>query len=110
MNNLNSLIIEGIAGSEPVITVSEKGTSICTFMLVSKRISKDGDNIQEESVEIAVEVWAQLAELCSKRCKSCKKGRGLRVVGRLKQNIADGKIEVIAEHIEFKPVATDMRE
>ena len=107
MHNLNSLIIEGIAGSEPVITVSEKGTSICTFMLVSKRISKDSDNIQEESVEITVEAWAQLAELCSRRCK---KGRGLRVVGRLKQNIADGKIEVIAEHIEFKSVATDMRE
>lgn len=31
MNNLNSLIIEGIARSEPVITVSEKGTSICTL-------------------------------------------------------------------------------
>ena len=103
MNNLNSLIIEGIAGSEPVITVSEKGTSICTFMLVSKRISKDGDNIQEESVEIAVEVWAQLAELCSKRCK---KGRGLRVVGRLKQNSTGDKVVVMADHVEFKLIGT----
>lgn len=107
MNNLNSLILEGVAGSEPVITVSEKGTSICTFTVVYKRISKEGDTRREEGVEITVEAWAQLAELCSRRCK---KGRGLRVVGRLKQNIADGKIEVIAEHIEFKPVTADMRE
>ena len=103
MNNLNALIIEGIAGSEPVITVSEKGTSICTFMLVSKRISKDGDNIQEESVEITVEAIGQLAELCSKRCK---KGRGLRVVGRLKQDSAGVRIVVMAEHVEFKQIST----
>lgn len=36
MNNLNSLIIEGIVESNPVITISKKGTPICIFTLISK--------------------------------------------------------------------------
>jgi single-strand DNA-binding protein len=49
-----------------------------------------------------------MAETCQ---KWCPKGRGIRVVGRLKQNVytsGDGKrhssISIIAEHVEFKPL------
>jgi len=49
-----------------------------------------------------------MAEVCEKKAK---KGRGVRVVGRLKQDVwkdADGKqqskVYVVAEHIEYKPV------
>ena len=47
-----------------------------------------------------------MAEVCSQKCD---KGRGLRIVGRLKQDRwtkADGhntsRVSIVAEHIEFK--------
>lgn len=103
MNNLNSLLIEGIVGSDPVVTLSEKGTTICTFTLISKRMFKeDGVSQKEDAVEVTIETWARLAEICRERCtKRCS----VRIVGRLKQNAADGNIKVIAEYVEFKPIA-----
>jgi single-strand DNA-binding protein len=54
-----------------------------------------------------VETWARLAENCY---NLGHKGRGVRVVGRLKQdrwNSTDGKthskISIVAEHVEFRP-------
>jgi len=54
-----------------------------------------------------VESWAKLAESCH---NTGHKGRGVRVVGRLKQNrwtSKEGKscfrITIVAEHIEFRP-------
>ena len=55
----------------------------------------------------AVETWAKLASSCS---TYLEKGRGVRVVGRLKQERWTGtdekkheRIVVVAEHVEFKP-------
>jgi single-strand DNA-binding protein len=54
-----------------------------------------------------VETWAKLAENCYNHGR---KGRGVRVVGRLKQerwNGPDGKprskVAIVAEHVEFRP-------
>jgi single-strand DNA-binding protein len=54
-----------------------------------------------------VETWAKLAESCY---NLGHKGRGVRVVGRLKQERwtgSDGKprskITIVAEHVEFRP-------
>jgi single-stranded DNA-binding protein len=54
-----------------------------------------------------VETWSKLAEHCY---NLAHKGRGVRVVGRLKQdrwNGSDGKshskITIVAEHVEFRP-------
>ena len=51
-----------------------------------------------------------MAEICMEKCE---KGRGLRVVGRLKQDrwvTPEGKktsrISIIAEHVEFKKLLT----
>lgn len=101
MNNLNSLIIEGIVESNPVIIISKKGTPICIFTLISKCMFKEDGVSQEDTVTVTIETWARLAELCGEHCT---KGRSIRVVGRLKQNTTDGNIVVIAEHIEFKPI------
>lgn len=102
MNNLNSLIIEGIVESNPVISISKKGTPICIFTLISKGMFKEGNVSQEDTVTVTIETWARLAELCGEHCT---KGRSIRIVGRLKQNAADGNIKVIAEYVEFKPIA-----
>ena len=54
-----------------------------------------------------VEVWAKLAENCQ---TNLEKGRGVRVVGRLKQDRWQDdegkgrpKIKIVGEHVEFKP-------
>jgi single-strand DNA-binding protein len=61
-----------------------------------------------KEVSFSSEVWSDLAETCG---KNLKKGRGVRVVGRLKQDRwkdQGGKnherVKIVAEHVEFKPV------
>ena len=102
MNNFNSVLIEGIIENEPAITVSEKGSLICIFTLISKRMFKEDGVSQEDTVTVTIETWARLAELCGEHCT---KGRSIIIAGRLKQNMTNGNVGVIAEHIEFKPIA-----
>lgn len=102
MNNLNSLLIEGIVGSKPVVTLSEKGSPICIFTLISKGMFKEEGVLQEDTVTVTIETWARLAELCG---EYCTKGRSIRIIGRLKQNMTNGNVGVIAEHIGFNPIA-----
>ena len=103
MHNLNSLIIEGNVVRDPVVKATPRGTPLCLFSIASNRFFK-----QDETSFFDVETWSRLAELCR---ENCTKGRGVRVVGRLKQDRwvgTDGKhyskIKVVAEHIEFKPI------
>jgi len=107
MHNLNSLIIEGNVVRDPVVKATPKGTPLCMFSIASNRFFKQEDQTTQETSFFDVETWARLAELCG---ENCTKGRGVRVVGRLKQDRwvgTDGKhyskIKVVAEHIEFKP-------
>ena len=109
MKNLNSIILEGNCVREPNVTITAKGTTICTFALATHRTYKVGETFEQEVSFFDIEAWGKLAERVSPQCK---KGRGVRVVGRLKQNRwedADGKknskIRIVAEHIEFKPEA-----
>lgn len=44
-----------------------------------------------------IECYGKLADFCEQRFK---KGRGIRIVGRLKQ--VESKIVIIAEHVELK--------
>lgn len=108
MHNLNSLIIEGNVVRDPVIKATPRGTPLCLFSIASNRFFKQDDQTTQETSFFDVETWSRLAELCQ---ENCTKGRGVRVVGRLKQDRwvgTDGKryskIKVVAEHIEFKPV------
>ena len=108
MHNFNSLIIEGIVVRDPVVKATPKGTPLCLFSIASNRFFKQEDQTTQETSFFDVETWARLAEICG---ENCTKGRGVRVVGRLKQDRwvgSDGKryskIKVVAEHIEFKPL------
>jgi single-strand DNA-binding protein len=107
MNNLNSILIEGNMVREPVLRATPKGTSVCTFSLASNRYFKQDSGMEKEVSFFEVETWAKLAEACN---NLGKKGRGVRVVGRLKQDRwtgNDGKqrsrISIVAEHVEFRP-------
>jgi single-strand DNA-binding protein len=107
MNNLNSILVEGNLVRDPELSYTSKGTAVCKFSVACNRFFKQGEETQKEVSYFDVSCWTRLAEVCG---EYLKKGRGVRVVGRLKQDRwtdADGKghsrIEIVAEHVEFKP-------
>jgi len=107
MNNLNSILIEGNIVRDPLLRNTPKGTAVCTFTIACSRFYRDDTGLAKEVSFFDIETWSKLAESCYQRGK---KGRALRVVGRLRQDRwqgADGKdharIVVLAEHVEFRP-------
>jgi single-strand DNA-binding protein len=107
MNNLNSILIEGNLVRDPLLRSTPKGTPVCTFTLASNRFFKQDSGLEKEVGFFEVETWARLAQNCY---DLGHKGRGVRVVGRLKQerwNGSDGKnhsrVTIVAEHVEFRP-------
>ncbi len=111
MNQLNSLIIEGNVTRVPELREPSAGFKVCTIPLAVNRFyrNKAGEGVNEVSY-FNVETYGKMAEICMSRCE---KGRGMRVVGRLKQDRwknSDGKsssrISIIAEHVEFKKKLT----
>ena len=115
MNNLNSVLIEGNLVNEPVIRSTDSGTSVCLMRIATNRCYKTSNHDLENEVSFfEVESWSRLAEACF---KNSRKGRGVRVIGRLKEdrwNGTDGKpfsrITIIAEHVEFRPEFTKQEE
>lgn len=109
MNNLNSILVEGNLVKDPELSYTPKGTAVCKFTVACNRAFKQDDQLQKEVSFFDVSTWTRLAEVCA---EYLKKGRGVRVVGRLKQDKwsdPDGKphsrIYIVAEHVEFKPQA-----
>jgi single-strand DNA-binding protein len=107
MNNLNSIIIEGNMVRDPLLRSTARGTPLCTFTIASNRYYKQDSNVESEVGFFDVESWAKLAEACH---EMGHKGRGVKVVGRLRQSRwsdPDGKthsrISIVAEHVEFRP-------
>jgi single-strand DNA-binding protein len=107
MNNLNSILIEGNMVREPQYRTTPKGTPVCTFSLASNRYFRQDNGYEREVSFFDVETWAKLADTCN---NLGKKGRGVRVVGRLKQDRWTGndgrhrsRISIVAEHVEFRP-------
>ncbi|MDR0731933.1 MAG: single-stranded DNA-binding protein [Treponema sp.] len=107
MNNLNSILIEGNLVRDPLLRSTPKGTPVCNFTLASNRFFKQDSGMEKEVGFFDVETWSKLAERCYNQGH---KGRGVRVVGRLKQdrwNGTDGKphsrVAIVAEHVEFRP-------
>ncbi len=109
MNQLNSLILEGNLVRDAVLSEPAPGFKKCTFSVGVNRYYKNRKNEDvSEASFFDVEAYGKIAEYCESKAK---KGRGIRVVGRLKQDTwkdSNGKtasrIYVVAEHIEYKPV------
>ncbi len=105
MNMLNSIIIEGTVSTKP-----EPTKDVYAFGIACDRYYKNanGEN-QKETSCFDVVTYGAMAEIANKECQV---GRGVRIVGRLKQTVETGsdgkhlsKVVVVAEHIEFKPMA-----
>lgn len=112
MNQLNSLIIEGNIVKAGDLSEPVNGFKVCKFSVAVNRWYKNKNNEGTSEVSFFdVETYDNMAEYCS---KYGYKGRGIRIVGRLKQQRWDdengkqhSRILIIAEHIEFKPMMND---
>ena len=107
MNHLNSIILEGNLTKDGEL--KNTSFSVCSLSLAVNRSNKNknGEWVDEVSF-FDVECFGKMAEVAE---KAAVKGRGIRIVGRLKQDRwADengktfSKVKIIAEHIEFKPM------
>ena len=114
MNNLNSILLEGNLSREPELRYTPQGTPICTLVVASNRTYKlDGERVEEVSFVEGVTV-GKLATVCAEHLH---KGRGVRLVGRIKQERWEdaagnsrAKVVIVAEHVEFQPQRTPQRE
>jgi single-strand DNA-binding protein len=107
MNNLNSVLLEGILLENPDCQSDKNGNPVCRLTLVSSRSFESGGDVEKETCRLTVETTGKLALRCK---QNWREGRGVRVVGRLKQEQSrndDGntvfQILIVAEHVEFRP-------
>lgn len=107
MKGLNSIIIEGILTKDVVLQSTVKGGQVCNFSIAySHRLSKVDSGFEEGAYLFNVEAWGRLAQTCA---DLGHKGRGVVVVGRLKEDRWVGeddkvrsKVIIVAEHMEFR--------
>jgi single-strand DNA-binding protein len=107
MNDLNHYLVEGNLVRDPILRFTPKGTPICSFSVATNRFFKGGTEIEKEVSFFDIEAWGSLGETCN---SLGRKGRGVRLTGRLKQERWDAKdgsrrskVVVVAEHVEWKP-------
>lgn len=104
MNCLNQIILEGNVVRNPVMD----GDSASVPIAVTRTFKSSDGTIQDEESFFDIVGFGSLAGFME---TYATKGRGIRVVGRLKQvkyTDDDGKkhskIIVLAEHIDYKPL------
>jgi single-strand DNA-binding protein len=107
MNNLNSILIEGNIRRDPELSYGPNGTIRCKFILDSVHLGKEDGKTTEELCSFSVQTAGSSTEI---QTEHLKRGRGVRVVGRLKQDrwtdtegAERSAICIIAEHVELKP-------
>lgn len=118
MNNLNTVLMEGTLTRDPQREERSAEFSMCKLTLANNRYYRDNRKKEKEKDQekekwtkdasyFYVYVSGPVAESC---LKYLTKGRGVRIVGRLKQKSwrdYEGtwreRVYIIAEHIEFQP-------
>jgi len=109
MNNLNQVLIEGKLVKNPELSHTTDGTAVCTFSVASNRFIREklNDEFQKEVSFFDITALTELANNCA---SNLKKGRGVRIIGRLKQDRWEGpkgkihsKVYIVADHVIFKP-------
>jgi single-strand DNA-binding protein len=106
MNDLNSVLVEGNLTRDPVLAATPRGTPVCNFSVASNRYYRVDNEKQQEVSFFDVETWSNLAQRCG---DELEKGRGVRIVGRLKQDRWSDKegnprsrTKIVADHVEFR--------
>ena len=106
---MNQIVIEGNVVRDTQVKETPRGTKVCLVSIATNRFYRDMKGaFQKEVAFFDVEAWGE--NFSSRIARMAKKGRGLRVVGRLKQDrwkTQEGKnaskVSIIAEHIDFQP-------
>lgn len=107
MLQINSLILEGTVAENCEVLEPKTGFLVGRFPIRVDRLykNKQGENVGESSY-FDIETYGLMTEKLSSKIV---KGRGVRVVGRLKQETwtdseskNHSRVFVVAEHIEFK--------
>jgi single-strand DNA-binding protein len=107
MNHLNSVLEEGNIIRDPQSKYDEdEKKQITTFTIASNRYFSNGNGLEKEVSFFDVVTEDKLAEGV---LSIGKKGRGVRIVGRLRQDRWEkdkkqfSRIVIVAEHVEFAP-------
>lgn len=107
--SLNSVNIMGNLTRDPELKIIPSGKSVCSLSIANNRVyTKNNEKVTEVSY-FDIEVWGPIAENCA---KYLKKGSGIIVEGRLKQDRweKDGKtqsrVRISANNIHFMPKRT----
>lgn len=98
MNNLNSILLEGTLVEDPAHP--QMGECSFTIECVRYQTRDDGEKVKETS-RFNIRCINRMADVCA---ESLKKGRGVRVVGRLVQ-VLEESCFILAEHVEFRPIS-----
>lgn len=109
MNNLNSIILEGNAVADIEVSESVPGFKVGKFTIAVNRFYKNskGEGVDEVSY-FDCESYGVNTDFYKDKIK---KDRGVRIVGRLKQDRwtddegkACSKVHIVTEHVEFRPI------
>lgn len=109
MQAMNSVVLEGNLVRDPIQRETPNGNKVTMFSIASNRYFGTGDDRVQEVSFFEIEAWSKLGEACF---TYLKKGRGVRVAGRLKQDRwlsgegqSRSRIKLIAREVDFKPQA-----
>ena len=105
---MNQIVIEGNVVRDTTVRETPRGTRVCTVPIATNHFYRDANGeTRKEVAFFDVEAWGE--NFCTHLARMAKKGRGLRVVGRLKQDRwknqegkSASKIYILAEHIDFQ--------
>lgn len=108
--SLNSVNIMGNLTRYPELKILSSGKSVCSLSIANNRVyTKNNERVTEVSY-FDVDVWGPAGDNCA---KYLKKGSGIIVEGRLKQDRweKDGKtqsrVRIAANSIHFMPKRSD---
>ena len=104
MSTINQVILEGNC-TRDAVQKSVNSTKLSSISVAVNRFYKDtAGSFQKEVLFIDVDAWGD--KFSDRVQKTCKKGQGVRVVGRLRQNRWDSdgkkfsKMYVVAETVD----------
>jgi len=103
MNDLSSVLLEGVLVENPKASTSPDGQTVCNFTITTVWKDMGDEGRKTETSYFDVVVYGRLGQKC---LYDLKAERGVRVVGRLRrESSTEGKsrpeIKVVAEHVEF---------
>ena len=110
---LNSVNLMGNLTRDPELRYTPQGKGVCTMSVAHNRVYTSNGEKKTEVSYFDVEVWGAAAENCA---KYLKKGRGVVVEGRLKQDRweKDGKtqskVKISANSVHFLPAGGGKRD